>query len=245
MEPRRDHPRTNNPGVFVSTNSKGPAAGVLAPMPEEQGQSWIHGIALLFWLVAAALVFIPFARNTSAWDAVRMHVPGEQGNWWHVLVGAPFFLAYPMVWLRVRLLFGNQAPTQNGRRAIWSIAGLSAVGTIAVETPFLLHLAGTGEWQRLWVLSAGFGIIIASAAILFLRRNQLSPTQACIANLETAYIANAVLCLIVYSDATGTIASRLGWVIAMIIVWPIAAELIWLLVRACLRAPLPKAHVAF
>jgi len=178
-------------------------------MPEEQGQSWIHGIALLFWLVAAALVFIPFARNTSAWDAVRLHVPGEQGNWWHVLVGAPVFLAYPMVWLRIRLLLANQGPTQGGRRALWTIAGLSVAGTVAVETPFLLHLAGTGEWQRLWILSAGFGIIITSAAILFLRWNQLSPTQACIAGVETAY--PATLCCASSSTARQPAASHQGW----------------------------------
>jgi hypothetical protein len=213
-------------------------------MPGEPGQTWIHGIALLFWLVAAAIVFIPFARDTSAWDAVRMHVPGEQGNWWHVLVGAPFFIAYPMVWLRLRLLFANQGPTPTGRRAIWSIAGLSVVGTIAVETPFLLHLAGTGEWQRLWILGAGLGIILTSAIILFLRGNQLSQAQACIAVLETAYLANAALCLIVYSDAPGSIASRLGWVIAMAIVWPITAELVWLLGLACLKTALPKVQAA-
>ncbi len=210
----------------------------------DRDPAWIHCIALLLWLTAAVLVFIPFARDTSAWDAVRMHVPGNQGNWWHVLVGAPFFLAYPMVWLRMRLLTSNQGPTSFGRRAIWSVAGLSIVGTIAVETPFLLHLAGTGEWQRLWILSAGLGIIFVSAAVLLRRRNCLSPAQACVVVLETAYLANAALCLIVYSEATGNIGSRLGWVIAMVIVWPMSVELAWLLIRACAGAPVRKMRPA-
>ena len=205
---------------------------------------WIEWIALFVWLTAAVLVFIPFARDTSAWDAVRLHVPGNQGNWWHVLVGAPFFLAYPMVWLRMRLLFSDRSPTSFGRRMIWSVAGISIVGTIAVETPFLLHLAGTGEWQRLCVLSVGLGIILASAAVLLRRRNCLSPAQGCIVALETAYLSNAALCLIVYSEATGPIGSRLGWVIAMVIVWPISAELAWLLIRACSGAPLRQEQPA-
>ena len=50
-----------------------------------------------------------------------------------------------------------------GRRLIWSAVGLSIGGTILVEVPFLLHLAGTSEWQRLSVLSLGFGIVVASA----------------------------------------------------------------------------------
>lgn len=202
--------------------------------------AWIHALALPLWLVAAVIVFIPFARNTSAWDAVTLHVPGNQGNWWHVLVGAPFFLAFPMLWLRTRLLFASRRITRKGRVAIWCMASASTVGTVAVETPFLLHLAGTGEWQRLGILSAGFGIILAASAVLFWRRNHLSPAQACIVVLETAYLANAVLCLIVYSEATGSIASRLGWVISMAIVWPISVELAWLLIRACAGSPTPK-----
>ena len=51
---------------------------------------------------------------------------------------------------------------------IWSAVSLSALGTMAVEMPFLSHLAGTSEWQRYSVLSWGFDIVVASAAILFL-----------------------------------------------------------------------------
>ncbi len=111
------------------------------------------------------------------------------------------------------------------------VVGISVCATISVETPFLLHLAGTSEWQRLVILCLGFGIVIATGAGLFLRRGQISSTRACLVGLSTAYLANAALCLVVYSNAEGPVTSRLGWIITMIIVWPMALEVVWILIQ--------------
>lgn len=203
-------------------------ASVAAAPQEERESNWITVGALLLWLVAGAVVFLPFARDTSPLDAVTLRVPGNQGNWWHVLVGAPFFLAFPMIWLRLRSLFAARLSTPMGRRVIWSAVGLSIGGTTLVQVPFLLHLAGTSAWQRLLVLSVGFGIVVASAVLLFLRRRFFLPTRACVVGLDAAYLANVALCLVVYSEATGRAWSRAGWLISMVIVWPIAFELLWL-----------------
>lgn len=205
-----------------------------------QSSTWVNAIALLIWLLAAVVTFLPFALDTSPWDAVTLRVPGNQGNWWHVLVGAPFFLAYPMIWLRLRSLVTTRPSTAIGTRLIWSVVGLSIVGTTLVELPFLLHLAGTSAWQRLSVLSLGFGIMAASAIILFLRRRSIAPARACLIGLNTAYLANAALCLVVYSGAPGNIRSRSGWLLSIVIVWPIAFELIWLLLQT-LRIPASQA----
>jgi hypothetical protein len=118
------------------------------------------------------------------------------------------------------------------RRILWIVAGLSTCGTILVELPFLLHLAGTSEWQRLLVLCLGFGIVVVSAVLLFLRRRDMLPTRACIAGLSTAYLANAALCLVVYSGAAGTFQTKSGWLITMVIVWPMALELVWIFIQA-------------
>ncbi len=195
---------------------------------EEPGSTLSNTIMLFVWLVAGVVVFLPFAFNTSAWDAVTFRVPGNQGNWWHFLAGAPFFLAFPMIWLRLRSLFSTRPLTEIVRRLIWGLVGLSIVGTILVEAPFLLHLAGTSEWQRLSILSLGFGIMIASAVLLVRRRRFISPLRACLLGLDTAYLANAALCLVVYSEATGDTWSRSGWLVSMVIVWPILFELFWL-----------------
>jgi len=187
---------------------------------------------LLISLLGGIIVFLPFASNTSPLDAVLLHVPGNQGNWWHALVGAPFFLALPLIWLRLRSLASKQKSTPVGRRLLWIFVGLSISATTSVETPFLLHLAGTSEWQRLTILCLGFGIVIASGAGLFFRRGRISPDQACLVGLSTAYLANAALCLVVYSNAEGPFASRSGWLLTMIIFWPMALEIVWIFIQS-------------
>ena len=206
-------------------------------MTERQIPTWINAMALLVSLLAGTVMFLPFALDTSPWDAVTLRVPGNQGNWWHALVGAPFFLAFPMIWLRLRSLFPKQQSSAVGRRLIWIAVGVSTCGTILVEVPFLLHLAGTSERQRLTVLCLGLGILIASAAILLLRRHHVSPALACIAGLSTAYLANAALCLVVYSEATGNVRSRSGWLVTMVIVWPMALELVWIFIQTFSTQP--------
>jgi len=186
---------------------------------------------LLTWLLAGVVAFIPFAFDTSPWDAVTLRVPGNQGNWWHFLAGAPFFLAFLMLWLRLQSLSSTRLLTAIQRRLIWSVVGFSICGTTLVEAPFLLHLAGTSEWQRLSVLSLGFGIMVASAIILLFRYRTISPILACVVGLNTAYLANATLCLVVYGGATGTKWSKSGWLISIVIVWPIVSELIWILIE--------------
>jgi len=211
-------------------------AGVAGKLiTSEADPPWVNGIALLIWLVAAVVAFLPFALDTSPWDAVTLRVPGNQGNWWHVLVGAPFFLAYPMIWIKLRALRSRQRLTSTGQRWIWAFVGLSIAGTILVETPFLLHLAGTSDWQRLAVLGLGFGIMVASGALLFMQRRRIAPSRACIAGLDTAYLSNAALCLVVYSSAPGSLSSRLGWFVTVVIFWPIALELVGVIVQSYRR----------
>jgi hypothetical protein len=222
-------------GVILGKYSGVGDNGDAARSREAKDPAWVNAIALLIWLWAGAVAFLPFALDTSAWDAVTLRVPGNQGNWWHFLAGAPFFLAFPMIWLRLRSLFSTQLSTAVGRRIIWSVAGLSGAGTIAVEAPFLLHLAGTSQWQRLSVLGMGFGILVASATILFLRRRYFSPTRGCIAGLDAAYLANAALCLVVYGGAPGNFRSRSGWFVTVVIVWPMLLELVWIFIQS-LRA---------
>jgi hypothetical protein len=192
----------------------------------------MNAVALVVGLAAGVVAFLPFAFNTSAWDAVTFRVPGNQGNWWHFLAGAPAFLAFPMIWLRLRALFSERLSTAAGRRAIWILVCLSLCGTVLVETPFLLHLAGTSDWQRFAVLGLGFGVMIASGVALIVRRRQIPPTRACIAGLDTAYLANMALILVVYAGAPGSFSTRSGWFVAMVIVWPMALEVVWLFARS-------------
>ena len=115
------------------------------------------------------------------------------------------------------------------------MVALSTCGTILVTLPFLLrlgNLARMNEWRRLSILCPTFGIIVASGALLFLRRRDIPPTRACLAGLNTAYLSNAALCLVVYGPMPGTARSRLGWIVTMVIVWPVLLEQVWIFVRS-------------
>jgi hypothetical protein len=203
-----------------------------AQLPEgPRSPFWFGALALLVWLFAAAAMFLPFASDTSPWDAVTFRVPGNQGNWWHFLVGLPFFLAIPMIWLRVRDLQAMPELSFAARRWIWSASGLCVVGTVLVELPFLLHLAGTSEWQRLAVLSVGLGTVIASGALLFVCYRCLSATRVCLVALNTAFLGNAALCLIVYSPGIGHIRSNPGWPVTLGVICFALPEQVWIFVR--------------
>jgi hypothetical protein len=200
---------------------------------EERGPIWFNVVALLDSVAAGVTSFLPIALYTSPWDAVRLRVPGDQGNWWHLLVGVPYFLAFPMIWLCLRALFSRRLSTPTGRRLIWTAVAVSICGTISVTVPFLLrlgNLAHMNEWRRLSILGPTLGIVIVSGTLLFLTRRSILPTRAALAGLNTAYLANAALCLVVYGPMPGTVASRYGWTVTMVIVWPMLLELVWIFI---------------
>lgn len=206
-----------------------------ALVEEEPAPIWFNAIALLIWLMAAVVAFLPIALYTSPWDAVRFKVPGNQGNWWHFLIGAPYFLAFPMIWLRLRSLISRRLSTPAGRRVLWIAVALSICGTIAVAVPILLrlgNLAGMKESRWLSILCPTLGIIVASGTLLFFRRREILPTRACMVGLNTAYLANAAFCVVVYGPMAGTVRSKLGWMVTVVIVWPMLLELLWISIQS-------------
>jgi hypothetical protein len=216
----------------------------LAPMTtvERSKEHWLarvlEGAILLSSLLGVAVVFLPFALDTSPLDAVMLKVPGNQGNWWHALIGVPFFLAFPMLRLHLLPLISDRSVTPVQYRILWTLISLSVAGTLAVETPFLLHLAGTSEWQRLAVLTFGVGIVLVSAASLIVRRREIDARRACIVGLNSAFLANATLCLVVYGGTAGSVLSRLGWWVTLVIIWPFIVEVAWTLGSPRLRQPI-------
>ena len=203
-----------------------------ALLEEERPPIWFNAVALLIWVTAGIVAFLPIALYTSPWDAVRFRVPGNEGNWWHLLIGAPYFLAFPMIWLRLRALFSKHLSTAEGRRLIWIFVALSICGTVLVEIPFLLRLGNLARMhagRQLSIVGPTFGIIIVSGVLLFLKRRDMLPTRACLAGLNAAYLANASLCLFIYAPMPGTARSKSGWMVTVVIVWPMLLELVWIL----------------
>ena len=86
------------------------------------------------------------------------------------------------------------------------------------------------EWRRFSILGPTLGIIVVSGALLFLTRRSILPTRAALVGLNTAYLANAALCLVVYGPMPGTLPSRSGWIVTLVIVWPMLLELVWIFI---------------
>lgn len=205
-------------------------------VPEEKrAPIWFSTAALLVSLAAAAAAFLPIALYTSPWNAVMFKVPDNEGNWWHFLIGAPFFLAFPMIWLHLRPLFSTRSSTPMGRRVLWIVVALSVSGTLLVTFPFVLrlgNLAQMHEGRWLSILCPTFGILIASGGFLYLRRREMPPTDACLVGLNAAYLANAAFCLVLYAPMPGTAGSRSGSITTLVIVWPMLLELVWIFARS-------------
>jgi hypothetical protein len=72
----------------------------------------------------------------------------------------------------------------------------------------------------------GFGIVIACAGLLFLRRHHIFSPRACLVGPDAAYLANAAALPSCLWRATGTVTSKSGWLLTMGIVWPMARELV-------------------
>jgi hypothetical protein len=139
-----------------------------------------------------------------------------------------------MIWVCLRSLFSTRPPTRFQQRLIWIIVVLSICGTLLVTAPFLLRLGifgrmKIGRW--LSILVPTFGILIAGGALLFLTRRRILPSRASLAGLNTAYLTNAAFCLVVYAPMPGTLRSKSGWFLTMVIIWPMLLELVWIFAR--------------
>ena len=97
--------------------------------------------------------------------------------------------------------------------------------------PFLLHRAGTSEAQRLAVLFLGYGVPIATVVLFLKHRAKISPTRACLIGLSAAYLANAGVCLPVYGQVPGALISKPGWLVMLVIVWPLLLEIVWIFLQ--------------
>src|SRR2546430_7994074 len=102
-----------------------------------------------------------------------------------------YLLAYPAIWLHARWPGAERAPKKTGQQVLWGVLLLSALGTVAVQSPFVLHRAGTSELQRLAIIVTGFGFLLTGAASLFRRRDRKSTRL----NSSHSQISYAVFCL--------------------------------------------------
>src|SRR5215831_8918441 len=101
--------------MFMKTNTR-----LISKTFNEGSSRSVNILMLIVWTVAAVDAVLPLALGTSPLDALLMRVPGNQANWWHVLIGLPFFLSLPMIWLRWRVLNSQELPLL-ARRILWVV----------------------------------------------------------------------------------------------------------------------------
>jgi hypothetical protein len=63
-----------DPVEVIVGDSRTADDGAALRLQEERTPMWINVFALLIWLIAGAVPFVPFAFDTSPWDAVRLRV---------------------------------------------------------------------------------------------------------------------------------------------------------------------------
>lgn len=146
-------------------------------------------------------------------------------------MGFPVFLAYPILWLGLRPLF---SASHSRGRSFWPLlvlASISGIGTALVEAPFVALRAGTSGLQRFEVIVLWLGILAAGISVLLARRRWIGSGDAALMGMITAYLANLAICLIVYSEARGSVWSRAGWLASTVLVVPMGAEWLWLLFK--------------
>jgi hypothetical protein len=193
---------------------------------DQQPSKWLSAVSLSIAMVAAVAAFLPFAVDTSAWNAVTLRVPGDQGNWWHFLAGAPFFLAFAMIWLSLRSML-SFTPSRTERRILWGMVAFSVCGTLLVEMPVLLrlgNLAQMGLRRQLTLLVPGLGILALCLRILVSRRRWIPSSSGILLGLCAAYLTNATFCLGMYAPYR----PQSGWYITMAIIWLTALQVLWI-----------------
>jgi hypothetical protein len=77
------------------------------------------------------------------------------------------------------------------------------------------------------VICPAFGVMIACAAFLILRRSQIFPTRACLVGLNAAYLANAAICLFIYAPMRNS-----GWFVIMAIASFMILELVSIFIQS-------------
>jgi hypothetical protein len=192
----------------------------------ESRTKWSGVIALVISLPSTAVVFLDFAEGISPWNVASAFVFDELHFWsmedWQLaLCAAPFFLAFPLMWLGIRSIFSAKlsGPESIG---VWSLVGLSACATLIIDADLMVdffHYHNGGE-----LVAVGLGFVIGAPALIFCRRRRLSAERSRPVGLYICYVANGVICLIAFAEN-----KNLGWYVSLVIVCGMCAELMRLL----------------
>jgi hypothetical protein len=169
-------------------------------------------LAALLSLPALVVPFVSFAWSDSPLDTV-VWVFGGGWGWEFALLGAPFFLGFPIVAAQIARVASLNIP--RGWRAVgFALAACSAalsltfVGRWALEIARQRDSADLIAWMSMFLVPA---FLATGAFWVWRTRQTASATARHHLTLATAYLANASMCLVVFRAH-----SDFGWWLALV-----------------------------
>jgi hypothetical protein len=136
---------------------------------------------------SVALLFLPYAGDTSPWAAVS----GVKELGWDLslaLLGAPFFLSVPILLARAQALV-----TKSFSRGETIALRLLAWAVLAAEAALLVFLMEDILLGLLWL-----PLFIAAVWVIVLSGKRLPPDEASTIMLRAAWLGNAIWCAVVF-----------------------------------------------
>jgi hypothetical protein len=170
-------------------------------------------VTLLISLPAIAVVFLPFAEETSPWDVAVAFVrwPGGPDPPLAYLA-APFFLAFILFWIAVRLLVWSRMSLAESVIG-WTMIAASILATLAFNAFALsdiLHHTNDGPKS---LICTSLAILAGGGLLIFLRRRRMHRGEMIVNALYVAYLANTGICVPGFAQW-----ANLGWYLVLPVV---------------------------
>lgn len=171
--------------------------GTWLTMGTNPSRSALYVATIALGLVGMATPFLPFKYDVSPLGAAAQVVNPHSDFFWLFLVGSPFFLAILVSIASIRLMVLGKST-----RSELAIAYCSSI-IMACATLFLMIAQGISDWPFTlhdWLSLALPCATIALGCTLVVRswRLRVPPGLIAVTAMQSAYVANALLCLLSY-----------------------------------------------
>ena len=160
---------------------------------------WLRSLAAGISALAIAIVFAPFASGVSPWDVVAAPFTSTNSDWALTLLGTPFFLAFPLFWLSVRLLLSSRM-FRIELAIIWFAVAILITAAPAVDAWIICDMLLNRSSDGASLVSLAIPILFAGGLILFFNRRSIGRESLPAMAAYIAYLSNGLLCLVNFRD---------------------------------------------
>jgi hypothetical protein len=206
--------------MAIALRDSSPPANVIPVLPyanvdpAERPPMWLGVARLITAITAVVIVFLDFAYHVSPFDVGREFVspPGSNRDWEVMRLAGPFFLAFPLLWMRARQLFAVSLSLPE-YLLIRIAAAVSAATTAWWFVPRLFEMDRHDLFtMQSAVVIGGFMAIPVGAFILIFWRQRIDRDGKAAIALHAAYISNAIMCICGFDSGDP------GWYLTVVVV---------------------------